>query len=41
MIEVEARDGRLSIDSPVPVVVDLPGQAELRLPAGGHDIAMR
>ena len=36
LIGVRAEPGRVEIDSPVPVVVDLPGQAPRRLPAGRH-----
>jgi hypothetical protein len=36
LISVRAEPGRVEIDSPVPVVVDLPGQAPRRLPKGKH-----
>jgi len=38
LIEVRVEPGRLSIDSPVPVVVELGAKAPLRLPAGKHNI---
>ena len=37
-IHVRAEGDRVSIDSPVPVVVDLPGQAPQRLEAGKHEL---
>jgi hypothetical protein len=36
--DVEASAERVAVDSPVPVVVDLPGQPPRRLPAGRHVI---
>ena len=36
LISVRAEPGRVEIDSPVPVIVDLPGQAPRRLPKGKH-----
>ena len=36
LISVRAEPGKVSIDSPVPVIVDLPGQASRSLPAGKH-----
>ena len=38
LIHVRAEAGSLAIESPVPVVVDLPGQAPRRLPAGRHTV---
>jgi alpha-L-rhamnosidase len=38
LISVRAELGRVTIDSPVPVLLDLPGQPEQRLPAGQHKI---
>lgn len=38
LIWVRAEPGKLKIDSPVPVLVDLPGQAPIRLPAGRHTV---
>jgi alpha-L-rhamnosidase len=39
-IAVEASAERVAVDSPVPVVVDLPGQPPRRLPAGRHVIVV-
>lgn len=36
LIQVEVSGEQLTVDSPVPVVVALPGQAPVRLPAGRH-----
>ena len=41
LIAVRATDKGVTIDSPVPVVVDLEGQASKKLPAGHHEIAAR
>jgi len=38
LISVRAEPGRVTVDSPVPVIVDLPGQALRSLPAGKHEI---
>ena len=38
LISVEAQPGSLKIDSPVPVLVDLPGQEVQSLPAGKHEL---
>ena len=38
LISVRAEPGLVSIDSPVPVIVDLPGQAPRSLPKGKHKI---
>ncbi len=37
-ISVRAEPGKVSVDSPAPVIVDLPGQAPRSLPAGRHDV---
>ncbi len=39
LIHVCAEPGKVSIESPVPVIVDLPGQAPRRLPAGKHVVS--
>jgi alpha-L-rhamnosidase len=39
LISVRAEPGRVSIDSPVPVVADLPGQTPRSLPAGRHVVS--
>lgn len=41
LIAVRATEEGITIDSPVPVVVDLEGQASKKLPAGHHEIATR
>jgi len=41
LIAVRATEEGVTIDSPVPVVVDLEGQAPEKLPAGHHEIAAR
>ncbi len=38
LISVEAAPGSVTVDSPVPVVVELPGQAPRSLPAGKHEV---
>jgi hypothetical protein len=38
-LSVRAEPGRVEIDSPVPVIVDLPGQASRTLPAGKHVVS--
>ena len=38
LISVRAEPGRVSVDSPVPVIVELPGQAPRSLPAGKHEV---
>ena len=38
LIAVRAEPGKLLVDSPVPVVVQLPGKAPINLPAGKHEI---
>jgi len=38
LISVRVELGRVSIDSPVPVIVDLPEQAPRSLPAGKHEV---
>lgn len=40
MIAVEVAGGRVAVDSPVPVLLDLPGHPPRNLAAGRHDIAM-
>ncbi len=37
LISVHAEPGRVTVDSPVPVILDLPGQAPRSLPAGKHE----
>ena len=41
LVHVEASADTIVIDSPVPVVLDLPGQGARRLDAGRHEIAVR
>jgi hypothetical protein len=41
LIHVRATKDKVSIQSPVPVVVDLPGQAPQSLPAGQHEVAVK
>jgi hypothetical protein len=41
LISVEASHEHLSIDSPVPVLVDLPDQPVRRLPEGRHELDVR
>ena len=41
LIAVEASVERVTVDSPVPVVVDLVGQPVRDLPAGRHEIAVQ
>jgi hypothetical protein len=38
LIHVRAEPGRIVVDSPVPVIVDLPGREPERLPAGKHTV---
>jgi alpha-L-rhamnosidase len=38
LISVRAEPGKVTVDSPVPVVVDLPGQPQQQLPAGQHEV---
>jgi len=38
LISVRAEPGKVSIDSPVPMIVDLPGQTPRSLPAGKHEV---
>jgi hypothetical protein len=38
LIAVRVEQGRLLVDSPIPVIVELPGQAARSLPAGKHEI---
>jgi len=38
LISVHAVRGKVTIDSPVPVIVDLPGRAPQSLPAGAHEV---
>jgi hypothetical protein len=38
LISVRAEPGKVVVDSPVPVIVDLPGQAPCSLPAGRHEV---
>ncbi|OQA42319.1 MAG: Bacterial alpha-L-rhamnosidase [Chloroflexi bacterium ADurb.Bin325] len=38
LIRVRAERDRVAIDSPIPVLVDLPGQTPQRLPAGSHEV---
>ena len=39
LISVRAEPGRVTVDSPVPVIVELSGQAPRSLPAGKHIIS--
>jgi alpha-L-rhamnosidase len=39
LITVHAEPGRVTVDSPIPVIVELPGHAPQSLPAGKHEIA--
>jgi Bacterial alpha-L-rhamnosidase 6 hairpin glycosidase domain/Alpha-L-rhamnosidase N-terminal domain len=38
LISVRAEPGQVTVDSPIPVIVELPGQAPRRLPAGAHQV---
>jgi hypothetical protein len=38
LISVHAERGKVTIESPVPVIVDLPGRAPQSLPAGAHEV---
>lgn len=38
LISVRAEPGKVIVDSPVPLVVELPGQAAQSLPAGKHEV---
>jgi len=38
LIHVRAEPGRVKVDSPVPIIVDLPGRAPAELPTGKHEI---
>ncbi len=38
LIHVRAERDRVTVDSPVPVLIDLPGQASRQLPAGSHEV---
>jgi len=38
LISVHAEPGKVSVDSPVPVIVDLPGMTPQSLPAGVHEV---
>ena len=38
LISVRAEPGRVQVDSPVPVIVELPGQPARNLPAGKHEV---
>jgi alpha-L-rhamnosidase len=38
LISVRVEPGRVQVDSPVPVIVELPGQSPRRLPAGKHEV---
>lgn len=38
LISVRAEPGKVFVDSPVPVIVDLSGQAPRALPAGRHEV---
>jgi hypothetical protein len=40
LVSVRATAEAITIDSPVPVVVDLEGQAPRRLPAGQHEVSV-
>jgi hypothetical protein len=38
LISVLAEPGKVTVDSPVPVIIDLPGRAPQTLPAGIHEV---
>ena len=38
LISVQAEPGKVTVDSPVPVIVELPGRAPQSLPAGTHEV---
>jgi alpha-L-rhamnosidase len=38
LISVQAEPGKVIVDSPVPVIVELPGRAPQSLPAGVHEV---
>jgi alpha-L-rhamnosidase len=38
LISVQAEPGKVTVDSPVPVIVELPGRAPQSLPAGVHEV---
>ena len=38
LLHVEVNGARLTVDSPVPVLVDLPGRPPMSLPAGKHGV---
>ncbi len=38
LISVRAEPGRVEVDSPVPVIIDLPGRAPQTFPAGSHEV---
>jgi hypothetical protein len=39
LISVRVEPGRVQVDSPVPLIVELPGKSPRRLPAGKHEVA--
>ena len=39
LISVHAEPGKVTVDSPIPVIVELPGQAPRSLPAGKHVVS--
>ena len=41
LLSVEATADAVTVDSPVPVVLDLEGRPERRLPAGLHEVPAR
>lgn len=38
LIHVDAKPGKVTVDSPIPVIIDLPGRAPQSLPAGSHKV---
>jgi hypothetical protein len=38
LVTVRAESDRVQVDSPVPVIVEMPGRAPLHLPAGKHEV---
>jgi alpha-L-rhamnosidase len=38
LIWVRAEAGKVAVDSPVPVIIELPGQAPQHIPAGKHQV---
>ena len=38
LISVRAEQGKVTLDAPIPMIVELPGQTPCRLPAGKHEV---